>query len=186
MARRSTGLAPRPRVRVARASLTADEVDRIRRERLAPSPAQWDYLHLDGLRRGLASAVDRVAGSGAQGPVLDLFCGAKPYAPLMPWAPVVGVDIDDHFGGADVVGDLPLPFPDGSFGVAVCTQALHMVDDPVATVDEMRRVLAADGHVIVTIPHLFLAEGEFERHLSKADLVDLFSRWEAVAVRGIG
>ena len=186
MAGRSSRLAARPRVRVERPALTDDEIDRIRRERLAPSPTQWDYLHLGGLRRGLASAVERVARNGAEGPVLDLFCGTKPYAPLMPWTPVVGVDIDGHFGGADVVGDLPLPFPDASFGVAVSTQALHMVDDPVATVDEMRRVVADRGYAVVTIPHLFLAEGDFERHLSKADLVGLFSSWEAVAVRGIG
>jgi SAM-dependent methyltransferase len=183
--RRSALLAPRPRVRIARSPLGPDEIERIRRERLAPNRNQWDYLHLEGLRRGLVSTIDRLEREGARGPVLDLFCGAKPYAPLVPWKPVIGLDIDRYFGGADVIGDLPLPFRDASFGVAFCTQALHMVDDPVGTVEELGRVVADHGHVVVTIPHLFLAEGDFERHLAKKDLVDLFSDWEGVAVRGV-
>jgi SAM-dependent methyltransferase len=178
-------LAARPRVRLSRPLLDDGTVQRIRRERLAPQRTQWDYLHLEGLRRGLADAFDRVARRGGRGPVLDLFCGAKPYAPLVPWEPVVGLDIDRHFGGADVVGDLPLPFADGTFGVAVCTQALHMVDDPVATVAEIGRVVSDGGHVVVTIPHLFLAEGDFERHLTKGELVGLFRDWDDVAVRGV-
>lgn len=185
MDRRSEKLAARPRVRLNRTRLPEREVARIRRERLDPRRTQWDYRHLAGLRRGLLDAFARLEQSGAQGPVLDLFCGAKPYAPLVPWGPVVGVDIDRHFGGADVVADLPLPFAEATFGVALCTQALHMVDDPVGTVAELRRVLADGGHVVVSIPHLFVAEGDFERHLERGDLASLFRGWNEVAVRGV-
>ena len=116
------------------------------------------------------------------GPVLDLFCGTKPYLDLIPWRPVWGLDIDRHFGRADVIGDLPLPFRDSAFGLVFCSQALHLVDDPAGTVGEMARVLTPDGRVIVTIPHLFLAEGDFERHWSRADLHALFDRWQRVRI----
>jgi SAM-dependent methyltransferase len=176
-------LAARPRVRVTRPGLTEAEVEQIRRERRAPRPTQWDYLHLEGLRRALEGAFDGL--SSARGPVLDVYCGTKPYLELVPWRPVWGLDIDRHFGRADVVGDLPLPFRDRSIGVAVVTQALHMVDDPVGTVEEVARVLAPGGYVVVTVPHLFLAEGDFERHWSVADLRGLFTGWSDVRIRGI-
>jgi SAM-dependent methyltransferase len=183
MVGRGSKLAARPRVRVTRPGLTEAEVEQVRRERRAPRPPQWDYLHLEGLRRALESAFAGL--SAARGPVLDLFCGTKPYLELMPWRPVWGLDIDRHFGRADVVGDLPLPFRDQSIGVAVVTQALHMVDDPVGTVEEVARVLAPGGYVVVTVPHLFLAEGDFERHWSVAELRRLFTGWSDVRIHGI-
>ena len=166
-----------------RPGLTEAEVERIRRERRHPRPSQWDYLHLEGLRRALSDAFEELP--GAQGPVLDLFCGTKPYLELLPWRPAWGLDIDRHFGRADVVGDLPLPIRDKTIGVALVSQALHMVDDPVGTVDELARVLAPGGHVVVTVPHLFLAEGDFERHWSASDLRGLFAGWSDVRIEGI-
>jgi SAM-dependent methyltransferase len=176
-------LAARPRVRVTRPGLSEAEIERIRRERRNPRPWQWDYLHLEGLRRALKGAFQGLP--AARGPALDLFCGTKPYLELLPWRPAWGLDIDRHFGRADVVGDLPLPFRDQSIGVALLTQALHMVDDPVGTVDELARVLAPGGYVVVTVPHLFLAEGDFERRWSAADLRRLFTGWSDVRIEGI-
>jgi SAM-dependent methyltransferase len=183
MAGRGPKLAARPRIRVSRSVLPDAEVELIRRERRAPRPSQWDYLHLEGLRRALAGAFAGLP--AARGPVLDLFCGTKPYLELQPWRPLWGLDIDRHFGRADVLGDLPLPFRDRAFGVAMVTQALHMVDDPVGAVDELARVVAPGGYVVVTVPHLFLAEGEFERHWSGGDLAELFADWTDVRIGGI-
>lgn len=176
-------LAPRPPVRLDRPPLPPGEIARIRRERLEPGPTQWDYLHLEGLRRGLSEALGSIPRS--DGPCLDLFCGTKPYAPLIPARRVWGVDLDRHFGGADVLAAIPLPFRDAAFSTVLCSQALHLVDDPVATVGEMARVLAPDGRAIVTIPHLFIAEGNLERHWSQADVRRLFAGWRDVSVRGI-
>jgi SAM-dependent methyltransferase len=183
MAGRGAKLAARARIRVSRPLLPDAEVERIRRERRAPRPSQWDYLHLEGLRRALAAT--GVELSAAPGPALDLFCGTKPYLELLPWRPLWGLDIDRHFGRADVLGDLPLPFRDRAFGVALVTQALHMVDDPVGAVEELARVIAPGGWVVVTVPHLFLAEGDFERHWSGADLGELFAGWADVRIVGI-
>jgi SAM-dependent methyltransferase len=175
--------APRPPVRLDRPPLPVGEIARIRRERLEPRPTQWDYLHLEGLRRGLSEALESIPRS--DGPCLDLFCGTKPYAQLVPGRRVWGVDLDRHFGGADVLAAVPLPFRDAAFGIVLCTQALHLVDDPVATVAEMARILAPDGRAIVTIPHLFIGEGNLERHWSQADVRRLFVGWRDVSVRGI-
>jgi SAM-dependent methyltransferase len=184
MVRRSRGMAARRTTQLERRPLDEDEIERIRRERLRPRWRQWDYLHLEGLRRSLAAAFADAA--PIEGPVLDLFCGTKPYLDLMPWRRVWGLDIDSHFGRADVLGNLPLPFKDARFGVAVCTQALHLVDDPRETVAELHRVIRPGGVVIVTIPRLFLAEGPFERHWTAGDLRALFTDgWTAVDVRGI-
>jgi SAM-dependent methyltransferase len=98
---------------------------------------------------------------------------------------VWGLDLDHHFGRADVIGSVPLPFRDSSFGLVVCSQALHLVDDPRRTVDEMQRVLRPGGAAIVTVPHLFVAEGDFERHWSFADLRGLFDGGWDVEVRGV-
>jgi SAM-dependent methyltransferase len=173
----------RPPVRMQRRRLSEAEIERIRRERREPRFTQWDFLHLSGLRRGLMASFRLVPRS--EGPVLDLFCGTKPYLELIPWRPVWGIDLDDHFGRADVLGSLPLPFRDGSVVVVLCSQALHLVDDPVGTVREMARVLRPGGTAIVTIPHLFLAEGDFERHWSREDLRVLFGEWDEVRVLGI-
>jgi SAM-dependent methyltransferase len=178
-----TPFAPRAPHRFDRPRLSEQEIELARRERYQPRFTQWDYLHLAGLKRGLLSSFRKAP--PPSGPVLDLFCGTKPYLDLIPWRPLWGLDVDRHFGRTDVVGDLPLPFRDSAFGVVFCSQALHLVDDPVATVAEMARVLTPDGRVIVTIPHLFLAEGDFERHWSRADLHALFGPWQRVHIGGI-
>jgi SAM-dependent methyltransferase len=157
-------------------------VERIRRERYAPRPTQPDYLHLRGIRRALAGAFAALPPSDA--PALDLFCGTQPYRAMVPRRAVVGVDRDRHFARADVVADLPLPFADAAFSLVVCTQALHLVDDPPAAVREMARVLAPGGHAVVTVPHLLRREVPAERMLSAGELRALFAGWE-VALRGV-
>jgi SAM-dependent methyltransferase len=180
---RSAPFDPRRPTRLNRPILPESEIERIRRERREPRFTQWDYLHLEGLRRSFARSFRDIPEPTR--PVLDLYCGTKPYLELIPWFPVWGMDLDRHFGRADVLGALPLPFRDGAFGIVLCSQALHLVDDPATTVQEMARILAPGGHVIVTIPHLFLAEGALERHWSREDLNRLFEGWEDVRVRGI-
>ena len=183
MRRGDQRFAARDPIPLRRDRLSEPEIEVARRERREPRFTQWDYLHLAGLRRGLLAGFRVV--SVQDGPVLDLYCGTKPYLELIPWNPVWGADIDLHFGRADVLGTLPLPFRDAAFEVVLCSQALHLVNDPVATVDEIGRVLAPGGYAIVTIPHLFLAEGDFERHWSRGDLGDLFAGWRDVRIGGV-
>lgn len=167
-----------------RERLSVSTVARIRRERLSPTRTQWDYLHLVELLRGFREALTSVRVT--DGPALDLYCGTQPYREIIPWRPLWGLDIDLHFGGASVVGAIPLPFRDQSFRVVICTQALHLVDDSPATVAEMRRVLKPGGYAVVTVPHLFRRDLRTERKLGRRDLERLFAGWDDVRVTGAG
>lgn len=46
-----------------------------------------------------------------------------------------------------------LPFGNGEFSVAVMSEILEHLDEPVAALREARRVLADDGMLLVTVPH---------------------------------
>jgi SAM-dependent methyltransferase len=176
--------APRPPVRFERPRLSDAEIESIRRDRLRPRITRGDYVHLAALRRALASAIRQLGED--QAPVLDLFCGTKPYLELLPWRPTWGLDLDAHFGRADVIGSLPLPFRNDSIGLVWCTQALYLADDPIGVVNEAARVLRPQGHAIISILSHFWAESDAERHWSPADLAMLFAGWEDVRVLPAG
>lgn len=169
----------------ARPPLPQQHVDRIRRERLDPRVTQWDYLHLRALRRGIARAIAQMA--PWDDPVLDVWCGAKPYAPMVP-ATTVGLDVDRHFGAADVLGHLPFPFRDDVFAAAVCTQALHIVDEPAGTMSEISRVVRPGGAVVVTVPEVMLRAGPsaFEGRCRAQGLRTLLSDWVDVRITPTG
>ena len=160
-----------------RRRLSESVIERIRRERYAPRIVQCDYLHLRDVRAVLEGAFSRL--TRIPGPVLDLFCGTQPYREMIPAQPVWGFDVDRHFGRVDIVGGLLLPFDDATFSLVLCTQALHLVEDPATTVREMARVLKPGGTAIVTVPHIFRKEIPEERHLSDDQLRSLFTGWEA-------
>lgn len=170
-------------LRDGRPPLSERTIERIRRERYKPRLTQCDYLHLRDLNNALAESFARV--EVPPGPALDLYCGTQPYRALIPTRPVWGIDIDRHFGRIDVAGTVPLPFTDGAFSLVLCTQALHLVDDPTETVREMHRVLTTGGRAIVTVPHIFRRELTSERKLSADQLRTLFTGWD-VSVCGFG
>jgi SAM-dependent methyltransferase len=120
------------------------------------------------------------------GPALDLFCGTRPYESFLAHREVWALDIDRHFGGANVIGSVPLPFRDGAFAVVLCTQALYLVDDPVTTVNEMRRVIMPGGHAVVTVPYLFRRESSGDRRFTRRELQDLFQGWHDMDVASVG
>lgn len=158
-------------------------VKRIRSARLAPKPTQWDYLHLAALVRSLGPLLN---GEKFRGPTLDLYCGSQPYRELISARPVWGLDLDRHFGRADLLGSMPLPFRDRTFGLILCTQALYLTTDPVAVVGEMLRVLRPGGWAVVTVPYLFRRELSFDRRYRPDQLGALFRAWSDVQVLGAG
>ena len=168
---------------MTRPRLSSSDVERIRRERYAPRPTQCDYLHLAALGRAIQRALSTLRED--RRPALDLYCGTQPYRRFIPRSEVWGVDRDLHFGAADVVADGRLPFADGAFTLATCTQALHLVDDPPAAVRELARVLAPGGVAIITVPHVFIREIPSERKLSRDALDALFRGWE-LRIEGVG
>jgi ubiquinone/menaquinone biosynthesis C-methylase UbiE len=99
------------------------------------------------------------------GRILDVGCGfgatAIVLAKALPGSEVVGIDLSDPllemaiqtveeaglsgrvtFEKADVQ---QIPYDDDSFDALLNVQMLHIVEDPVAMLDEMERVLAPDG-----------------------------------------
>jgi len=121
-----------------------------------------------------------------RGPVLDLYCGTQPYRELVPWRPLWGIDIDRHFGRADVLGRGWIPLRDASLGAVLCTQALHLLDDPALAVAEMLRVLRPSGFAIVTVPTLFRRDVPWERKWGPGELRELFREWGEIEIRGVG
>lgn len=100
-----------------------------------------------------ASSVLEVGSLDVNGSVRSLFRG-----------PYVGLDMRPG-PGVDIVGTADaLPFPDGSFDVVVSTEMLEHDARWWLSVAEMRRVLRAGGHLLITTR----GNGFFE-HLEPSD-----------------
>ena len=59
----------------------------------------------------------------------------------------------DAYAAVDYISDIcDLPVPDGSFDVALCTEVLEHIPDPIRAVGETARVLRSGGRLILTAP----------------------------------
>lgn len=99
--------------------------------------------------------------------VLDAGCGIGYGAALMAEAgaaEVVGVDISETVveaararvpeGVTLTTSDVAsLPFGDGAFGLVVCFEVIEHVEDALRVLDELRRVVATDGLLVVSSPN---------------------------------
>lgn len=123
-------------------------------------------LDPDARRVGrLAFALDRL--SIQEGSVLDIGCG--------PGVQFVGSKGRFRFTGIDISGEAlaqarrhghetvqhdlvqPLPFADSVFDVAVATDILEHMIDPLALLLEAKRVVRPDGRLLLSVPnHFFL------------------------------
>ncbi len=88
-----------------------------------------------------------------------------------------------------------LPFPDESFDIVFCQQALQFFDDPATALGEMRRVLVPDGSVLLSVwrpleyqpGYVVLAEA-LERHIGDeagAMMRSPFPAWDEDYLRTI-
>jgi SAM-dependent methyltransferase len=110
------------------------------------------------------------AGAAAAGKdVLDAGCGVGYGTAVLAAAGaarLVGLDNDpaavanasSRYGGRDAVeflqGDLrELPFEDSSFDLVVCFEAIEHIERQDAALDELRRVLRDDGHLLLSSPN---------------------------------
>jgi SAM-dependent methyltransferase len=158
------------------------DLRRFRRSRRRPRPTQFDYLHLKRLVEDLGWAFSRI--DVRRPDVLDVYCGARPYEDMLPaGSRVVGLDVTDEHGVADVVTDEFLPFGDGRFDAVICIQAFYYVPDAARAVAEMRRILRPGGLVIMSVPHVQeYAVDVREQRFTEPGLRHLFRDWEDVAV----
>ena len=103
-----------------------------------------------------------------RGRVLDVGCGAKPYAHLMDQADAhIGIDVAPGEQVDHVVSpEDRWPFEDASFDGLIATQVIEHVDNLEHTLSEMRRVVKPGGRLILSFPFLsgeHGAPGDFRR-----------------------
>ena len=91
------------------------------------------------------------------GRVLDVGCGSKPYKRLIEHDEWVGLDIRPV---GELTGDMCADgFPEG-FDLVICTDALHMADDPFVAVHNMADALNKGGHLFITTRNCGVDDGE--------------------------
>lgn len=94
--------------------------------------------------------------AGAEGRILDVGCGDKPYER---WAPrakeFVGIDVypGEHVD-ALITPSKPWPLADTSFDFVLCTQVLQHDEHVAHTLAEIQRVLVPGGLVAITAPFI--------------------------------
>jgi SAM-dependent methyltransferase len=154
---------------------------RIRRTRRHPRFTQFDFLHIRRLVDDLAAAIAEL---DEVHDVLDVYCGTRPYDDLFPaGARIVGFDIEDRFGVADVVSREFLPFEADSFDAVLCTQAFYYLEDPPAAARELRRVLRPGGTALISVPVVWEYDARtFENRFTESSLRRVFDGWHDVAV----
>jgi SAM-dependent methyltransferase len=113
------------------------------------------------LANGLLAYALRPALGHLRGVLLDVGCGAKPYAVLL------GPQISRHWGmehpatgaegvAADLFGDAHrLPFGDETLDSVLCTEVLEHLERPAGCLRELHRVLRPGGMVVVSAPFLW-------------------------------
>ena len=110
---------------------------------------------------------------GARRPIdmLDFGCGTGAFLEhLERFGAVSAVDSDAsavafcHTRGRTEVqlvpADVPLPFPDASFDLATALDVVEHIDDDVAALTELRRVLRPDGVLLVAVPAFMFLWGK--------------------------
>ena len=110
-------------------------------------------------RKGLAKAMIGFS-KEMSGSLLDVGCGASPYRKLFSVKSYEGLEIDtpanrtsnlaDEFYDGDI-----FPYKDHSFDAVLCNQVLEHVFTPDRFLQEIHRVLAIDGRLLLTVPFVW-------------------------------
>jgi SAM-dependent methyltransferase len=121
-----------------------------KRNRRSPPLTSSMYLIMQSLTDSLVDARDRYVQPGAT--ILDVGCGQMPYYPLFAAvaADYAGSDLEPGPNVRFVCPAEQLAIPDESFDVALSTQMLEHVRDPVRAVAEIRRVLRPGGIALLS------------------------------------
>src|SRR6476646_10178855 len=115
--------------------------------------------------RGRRTVIERVVealGLPADARILDAGCGSgRNMVELAHHGSVTGVELSDtsvalaraRDRGEVVAGSvLDMPFPDGSFDMAVSLDVIEHLDDDLGALRELRRVVRPGGALLVTVP----------------------------------
>ncbi len=140
------------------------------RERFDPKPGDFHYLVLSDLLLALRGFIP-----GRVARVLDYGSGGSPYKSLFGDCVYHRADLDGHELEYKFGPDARLPGAAGNYDFVLSTQVLEHVDDPTSYLSECRRVLAPNGHLLLT------THGSFEDHGCPYD----FWRWTPFGLKRI-
>lgn len=134
---------------------------------LLPSPLAGYILHFEAQ---IERAVSAFAGSLPKAArVLDAGAGEGSYKDHFAAQRYCGLDLGVgdarwNYSQLDVLGDLSaLPFADGSFDATLNVVTLEHVREPALVIEELARVLAPGGRLLIVAPH------EWEEHQQPHD-----------------
>lgn len=114
--------------------------------------------------RLITAALEAERAHGLEGPVVDLGCGSRPYAALLP-TPYFGLDAHHQHGAPDVAAWAEaVPMRAGFAGTVLSTQQLEHVDDPARVIAEAHRVLRPGGRLLLS------THGVWAHHPDPSDL----------------
>lgn len=155
-------------------------------ERLVPDAQHGEVVHAEHLARYQVAA--QLAESRR---VLDAACGEGYGTNLIVAAgavSAVGIDVDEktvgharmRYPAAEFIrGDVrELPFENGAFDLVVSFETIEHLRDPEAVLDELCRVVADEGWLLISTPNKsrYLVDNEFhEREFSHQEFVELLS-----------
>ncbi|MBI1920712.1 MAG: class I SAM-dependent methyltransferase [Geobacter sp.] len=123
-----------------------------------------------GINRFMLGRKNRIVRMRRPGKLLDIGCGRGSFLAGMRDAgwDVAGVEFSEETAsharepyGVPVATDLS--WPDGSFDVITINHVLEHIHDPVAMLRGCRRLLKADGLIVVAVPNIASMQAQFGR-----------------------
>ena len=119
-----------------------------------PHVREWNWL----IHWIMVDYLREMAAEYAQGVLVDIGCGQKPYASI--FAPHIkrhiGIDRADSPLGTeaiDITGDAySTTLEDESCDTILCSEVLEHLERPSEAIREMRRILKPGGHLVLTVP----------------------------------
>jgi len=115
--------------------------------------------------------IARMVKACARDRILEVGCGGGHVLRLFPQSDLTGVDVSARmldkarenlraYRVRLLQGELPsLKLPPGAFDKIICSEVLEHVVDPEAVLQEIRRLLAPKGRVVITFPNDHLIRG---------------------------
>ena len=92
--------------------------------------------------------------------VLDLGAGRSPYRQFRSDLRWTTADVDSSCNPDFLLEEgEPLPFPDDSFDVVLCTQVLEHAAEPASLALELKRVVRPSGLLLINVPFLYPRHG---------------------------
>jgi SAM-dependent methyltransferase len=142
------------------------------------------YLSSFRHRRALTAGLKNFAGLS----VLDVGCGEQPYRALLgPSCRYVGIDVETRHPQT-LAMEPGRPWPvEGPFDVVLCTQVMEHVVDIRKFCEEIDRVLAPGGKLLVSVPFIYPVHDVHDyRRLTPSGVAQLFPAWAIEKVTTFG